>query len=255
MRNAARCCLVVMGVCSSAIARADDRAPNASDLGSAVTYVTSSNSPRQAFQSPVKLREAGDALSVDMEIGLEWTRAARPITTDKDFGARFAVTGTIDPRPRSWRGGSDGVTDEGPAPAFDLPRVGMDGERVSLGDFAGRPVVVNFWASWCVPCRQEMPALQATSERLAGRVAFVGINYEDTESSAADFQRDVGAKYPSGLDSDGEVASRYAVQGLPTTVLIDGRGRIVARVLGGVTQKKLLSLVDKAFGPDVSGAG
>ena len=155
----------------------------------------------------------------------------------------------------AWRGGSDGVTDEGPAPAFDLPRVGMDGERVSLGDFAGRPVVVNFWASWCVPCRQEMPALQATSERLAGRVAFVGINYEDTESSAADFQRDVGAKYPSGLDSDGEVASRYAVQGLPTTVLVDGRGRIVARVLGGVTQKKLLSLVDKAFGPDVSGAG
>lgn len=155
----------------------------------------------------------------------------------------------------AWRGGSDGVTDEGPAPVFDLLRVGVDGERVSLGDFTGRPVVVNFWASWCVPCREEMPALQATSERLAGRVAFVGINYQDTASSAADFEREVGAKYPSGLDGDGAVASRYAVQGLPTTVLVDARGRIVARVLGRVTQEKLLNLVDKAIGPDASGAG
>ena len=142
-------------------------------------------------------------------------------------------------------GSSDGVAGEGPAPQFDLPRVGADGARVSLSDLAGRPVVVNFWASWCVPCRDEMP-----SELLEGRVVFVGINSGDTASSAARFERVVGVRYPSGLDLGGEVATRYGVRRLPTTVLVDGRGRIVARAPGRVTQEKLLSLIGDAFGPE-----
>lgn len=148
---------------------------------------------------------------------------------------------------------SDAVRAEGAAPAFDLAQVGADGARVSLAQFAGRPLVVNFWASWCVPCRKEMPALGRVSEQLAGRVAFVGVNYQDERSAAAEFQRAAAVRYPSGTDPDGEVGRRYGVMGLPTTVLVDAGGRIVGRRLGEVSERELLDLVARAFGPAAVG--
>ena len=154
-------------------------------------------------------------------------------------------------------GATDGpagrVAVDGAAPQFDLPRVGLDGERVRLADFEGRPLVVNFWASWCVPCRKEMPALQAAAERLDGEVAFVGINHQDGRSPAAEFEHDVGVRYPSGYDPGGAVARDFGVVGLPTTVLVDARGRIVARRLGEVTEDELLALVADAFDVDTGG--
>ena len=144
---------------------------------------------------------------------------------------------------------------EGAARDFDLARVGAPEERVTLEDFAGQPLVVNFWASWCVPCRKEMPALQAAAERLAGRVRFVGINHQDGATAAAEFQRDVGVTYPSGHDPDGAVARDYGVLGLPTTVLVDASGRIVARRLGEVTDDELARLIADAFKVPASGGG
>ena len=142
----------------------------------------------------------------------------------------------------------NGVAVEGAAPAFDLPRVGAEDERLRLADFAGQPMVVNFWASWCVPCRKEMPALQAAAERLVGRVAFVGVNHQDGQSPAAEFEREVGVTYPSGYDPDGAVARDFGVVGLPTTVLVDVSGRIVARSLGELTENELDDLIADAFG-------
>ena len=142
------------------------------------------------------------------------------------------------------------VAVEGAAPMFDLPRVGAEAKRVRLADFAGRPVVVNFWASWCVPCRKEMPDLQAASQRLKPRVAFVGVNHQDARDSAAEFEREVGVRYPSGWDPDGGVARKFGVAGLPTSVLVDAKGRIVARRLGEVSERELLDLVARAFGID-----
>jgi len=147
----------------------------------------------------------------------------------------------------------DSVAVEGAAPDFDLPRIGAPQERVTLADVAGQPLVVNFWASWCVPCRKEMPALQAAAERLAGQVRFVGINHQDGATAAADFEVDVGVTYPSGHDPDGGVARDYGVLGLPTTVLVDASGRIVARTLGEVTEDELADLLVEAFGIDISG--
>jgi len=144
----------------------------------------------------------------------------------------------------------DRVAVEGAAPSFDLPRVGVADERVRLADFAGSPVVVNFWASWCVPCRKEMPALQAAAERLEGRVVFVGVNHQDGRTPAAEFEQEVGVTYPSGSDPDGAVARDFGVVGLPTTVLVDARGRIVARSLGEVTEGELDELIAEAFGID-----
>ena len=142
------------------------------------------------------------------------------------------------------------VKREGAAPAFDLPRLGAPGERVSLADFAGRPVVVNFWASWCVPCRKEMPAFQAVYERIGAKVAFVGVNHQDGRSAAEEFQAATGVRYPSGYDPQGKVAAAYGLFGLPTTVLIDD-GRIVARKVGEVTQRELEDLIRRAFGVEV----
>jgi len=149
----------------------------------------------------------------------------------------------------------DRVAVEGAAPAFHLPRVGAEGDRVRLADFAGRPVVVNFWASWCVPCRKEMPALQAAAERLEGQVAFVGVNHQDGQGPAAEFEQEVGATYPSGYDPDGGVARDFGVVGLPTTVLVDARGRIVARSLGELTDNELDELIADAFGIHPRGSG
>ena len=146
------------------------------------------------------------------------------------------------------------VAVEGAAPSFDLARVGADeGERVRLADFAGRPLVVNFWASWCVPCRKEMPALQAVAERLEGRVVFIGINHQDGRRPAAEFQDEVGVRYPSGYDPDGAVAPNFGVVGLPTTVLVDARGRIVGRRLGEASVEELLVFVVDAFDIDAGG--
>jgi len=148
----------------------------------------------------------------------------------------------------------DRVAVEGAAPSFDLPLVGAEGDRVRLADFAGRPVVVNFWASWCVPCRKEMPALQAAAERLEGQVAFVGVNHQDGQGPAAEFEREAGVTYPSGSDLDGGVARDFGVVGLPTTVLVDARGRIVARSLGELTDSELAELIAEAFGIHRGGA-
>lgn len=148
------------------------------------------------------------------------------------------------------RGGTspdERITIEGAAPAFDLPRVGAPDEPVTLAAFAGKPLVINFWASWCVPCRKEMPALQRASERLAGRVVFVGINHQDIAADAAEFERNVGVTYPSGHDPGGDVARAYGVLGLPTTVFVDQSGRIVARRPGEITDEKLDRLLVAAF--------
>ncbi|MFP5326830.1 MAG: TlpA family protein disulfide reductase [Acidimicrobiia bacterium] len=145
----------------------------------------------------------------------------------------------------------DRIALEGPAPPFDLPRLGDAAESVSLAAHRGTPVVVNFWASWCVPCRQEMPALEAVFERVDGQVAFIGVNHQDREVAALEFEAAVGVRYASGFDPAGDVAASYGLFGLPSTVLVDERGMIVARRLGEVTEAELEDLVRRAFGVEV----
>lgn len=139
--------------------------------------------------------------------------------------------------------------DEGPAPVIDVPRLDDPTARVDLAAFRGNPVVLNFWASWCVPCRKEMPALGETAVRFQGRVSFLGINHQDGVVPAQEFVTEVGVGYPSGFDPAGDVARRYGVQGLPTTFFIDADGRIVGRKLGGMSAAQLLETIEQ-FGWD-----
>ncbi|HEV8439341.1 MAG TPA: TlpA disulfide reductase family protein [Methylomirabilota bacterium] len=113
------------------------------------------------------------------------------------------------------------------APAFTLADV--DGGPLSLSDLRGRPVVLNFWASWCVPCEMEMPALQRLQDTAgSGTVAVVAVNVRESAARVKDWGRGRAIRFRLLLDLDGAVTSRYAVEALPFTVLIDGRGDVRA---------------------------
>lgn len=134
------------------------------------------------------------------------------------------------------------------APAFLLDNLDAASSPLSLASFAGLPVVINFWASWCVPCRTEMPALEAAHLALADQVAFIGIDHQDDHRSAVEFIDFTGVTYESGFDPEGSVAAAYGLYGLPTTVLISSDGIVVAEVTGAVTEDRLLALVHEHLG-------
>jgi len=126
-----------------------------------------------------------------------------------------------------------------PAPTARLPRLGRSGEG-SLADYRGKVVVLNFWASWCKPCTEELPLLERTHRSLSGRDALVlGANYQDVSDSALGFVRRFKLTYPSLRDRDGEFADRYGSRAFPETFVIDRRGRIAATRRGPVDQRWL----------------
>lgn len=125
-----------------------------------------------------------------------------------------------------------------PAPAFDLQT--LDGGRLSLADLRGSPVVVNFWASWCVPCREEAPLLTAAARAYEAQgLRVVGIVYQDSAESARDFMARYTQTYPGLLDPDGRTAIDYGVFGIPETFFIDRDGIVRSRQVGPVTKEGL----------------
>ena len=122
------------------------------------------------------------------------------------------------------------------APVSDLRRLGDEGTG-SLAEHKGKVVVLNVWASWCDPCRSEMPLLQRTHERIAGQDALVlGIDSQDASDDAMKFLRDNKIHFPSLRDRDGEYANDLGVAALPETFLIDREGKIAALWRGPVDQ-------------------
>jgi len=107
----------------------------------------------------------------------------------------------------------------------------ITGRKVSLADYAGRPVVVNFWSSTCFPCNQEAPTLRQL-ERDHPETVVLGVDSGDTTGGARSFYAKWHLTHPSIADPDGNLAARYAVIGLPTTFFLDARHRIAARLLG-----------------------
>ncbi len=120
------------------------------------------------------------------------------------------------------------------APALDLPVLGGD-ERLRLAALRGRPVVVNFWASWCPPCQDEAPLLQQIAEEEgADGVTFVGVSYNDGTEDAATFARRYGLTYRLVRDVDDRVSRAWGVGGPPETFVLDAQGRGVAHFLGPI---------------------
>ena len=125
------------------------------------------------------------------------------------------------------------------APERSLPVLGDSGEN-SLADYRGKVVVLNFWASWCPPCIDELPLLEQTHRRIDGRGGLVlGVNYKDIPEDALDLARRFGLTYPNVRDRDGEYAEEYATVGFPETFVVDRRGRIAATRRGPVDRQWL----------------
>jgi len=121
------------------------------------------------------------------------------------------------------------------APAFSLPVLGHSGQKVSLAGYAGRPLIVNFFASWCEPCQQETPLLARFYRTEHGKVAIVGLDENDAAGSAMSFTKKEGVGYPVGFDPEVIAASAYGVAALPQTFFLNAKHRIVDRVFGAVT--------------------
>jgi thiol-disulfide isomerase/thioredoxin len=117
------------------------------------------------------------------------------------------------------------------APAFDL--MGPDGERYRLEDMVGKPIIVNFWATWCPPCRAEMPSMQRAWEDLADEdILLIGINVGEDEGTVNDFLERVPVSFPLPLDKDSKVTQSWPLRGLPTTFIVDPDGRLVYKAAG-----------------------
>lgn len=131
-----------------------------------------------------------------------------------------------------------------PAPAFDLERLDAPG-RLRLADMAGKVVVVNFFASWCIPCKQEAPALVRAWERYRrSDVVFVGIVYQDAPQAAKDFHERLGQTWPAALDDNGRTALAFGVFGIPETYFIGKDGVIAGRHIGPIDEATLIRAID-----------
>lgn len=136
--------------------------------------------------------------------------------------------------------------EKGVAPDFTLPL--LNGGEVRLADLRGQVVVVNFWASWCQPCRDEAPALEKVWQVYQEQdVAFVGVAFKDVERQTNAFIERYGLTYPNGLDRRSRIAGAYAITGIPETFVVAPDGRIAAHFIGGVTEVQLGAALDEAL--------
>lgn len=126
-----------------------------------------------------------------------------------------------------------------PAAAFSLPALGDAGQKISLSQYQGKPLIVNFWASWCGPCQQETPLLARFYKSNAGKVPMLGIDVADSSASATAFIKAKGVSYPIAVDAALAASDAYDVIAMPQTFFLDAQHRVVQRVWGAVTQAEL----------------
>lgn len=133
-----------------------------------------------------------------------------------------------------------------PAPSFALKEVGT-GRTVDLSEFKGKPVVVNFWATWCAPCWDEHPVLVANARMLQPNVQFLGVVFQDSEEKILGFLKQRGSSYPTVVDDKGKTAIAYGVGGIPETYFLDANGVIVSKYNGPMSADVLQANLQKVM--------
>jgi cytochrome c biogenesis protein CcmG, thiol:disulfide interchange protein DsbE len=126
------------------------------------------------------------------------------------------------------------------APAFELSHVDPAAGRLALASLKGKPVVVNFWASWCIPCKDEAPALQKTYEKYRSQgLVVLGVDAQDFRQDARRFMKRFGVTYPVVYDGSGSTLGKWGVTGFPETFFVDRNGRLVGeRIQGGIDTER-----------------
>jgi cytochrome c biogenesis protein CcmG/thiol:disulfide interchange protein DsbE len=189
------------------------------------------NAARSRWWLPLRL--AGVAVVAALLGLLAWATLAAGrgsslvarIAADKKPAAPGFALGVIWPHTETWPPALTAAIAEG---------------KLDLRELRGRPVVLNFWASWCVPCRREAPILRAAAQRDRGQVVFLGVDIRDFTSDARAFARKYKINYVSVRDGSGDATwSNYGLTGVPESYFIDARGRIVAHVPGEITRRTL----------------
>lgn len=172
------------------------------------------------------------------------SRQASPLRLWVPTAALFAVSFLLLAGCGRLTGPGESASGTERAPSFALTN--LDGKRLVLDELRGRAVVLNFWASWCVPCRSEMPHFEKVHRAYQDRgVVFVGAAVEDDLLSARSFASALGITYPLGLDEGGAIARDYQLVGLPSTMFISRDGMLARRWAGIMSEEQLVSLVEQ----------
>ena len=129
-----------------------------------------------------------------------------------------------------------------PAPAFTVPL--FEGGQFDLAAMKGKPVLVNFWASWCIPCEEEAATLEKMSKAYKDRVAFIGVNVQDTDPLARGFLKKFSITYPNGRDALGAISVDYGMSGVPESYFVDRGGQLVRKWQGPLDEPRLRQFLD-----------
>lgn len=131
-----------------------------------------------------------------------------------------------------------------PAPDFTFTL--FDGQEQTLSDLRGKAVVLNFWASWCPPCRAEARGMERVWQTYQEKgVVFLGVNIQDSEKNARAFLKEFGVTYPNGQDTTGEIAASYGITGIPETFFITKEGKVSRRWIGAIGESQLAAFIEQ----------
>jgi len=199
----------------------------------------------QGQNKPTSAREARRALAIRRERIRKFRWAALSLVAVAGIAGILLASGSGNDTSTATERARIG----GPAP--DLEMIDFDGEPLTLSEYRGTPVVLNFWATWCPFCIAEMPDFEVVSQRLIDDVVFLGVNLQDERTQAVALARDTGVTYRLADDPLGDVYSAFGGTSMPTTVFIDADG-IVRELIGGqMSESDLLAAIGRSFGVEV----
>lgn len=140
---------------------------------------------------------------------------------------------------------ASGIPEEGkPLPQFSLPL--LEGGEVSGAQLRGKPLFINFWATWCPPCRREMPEIQYLYNKLGRDVSFLLINQAEPSQAVKKYLEDSGLQLPVALDADAQLSAEWGINFLPTSIFVDAKGNVCRLHVGQMSRDMMMDALDKA---------